>query len=410
MIQNSENKFASLKDHEEESIEYPNESTRSNIPSKSRVHFGVKDTQDLLNGTKDIQALLDVVINNFQFPKKIDYCKNFWDCNLSSEEYSNIMTERLHCFNDQEENSLVTRINGALDTLDSIESHSIKLLLEKTIENLSHSANNNIGQAGLFLLGLLFVHRPDLITPENISFDFSKRKQYAPIVAWLIQKAIYSGNISHLDPLLSTQLLDIFIDHASDPAIALCSAHLLSQAFKNQDVWRVSSQHYCKLLAVAKSTSYQIDSEKFLKIESIQNVERQIKEIINEILPKLVVSDKKDLANQLMSTFPDAPDFSCELFIKECAIPGNATFLDGWAETHLNPEKRSISKKYLAKIAPNIEEAHLHQFPVKDLLDSGEITELIVKKWELGNSSFRLIFLIGLIIIIYLLHNRYQLF
>lgn len=302
----------------------------------------------------------------------------------SKKDYDECLKKRLGCFEEKEDPDLIACIRAKLGEFDTM---NLRPLLESINETLFQPEPHGYG--GLFLLGLIVSHRPDLITPKLFSFPHEVMLKVAPSICWMIGHATTSQRIAHLDPLLSHQLLEIFLPELSNPkkestALAICAAHLIYDAFEHQKVFRAIAYHYVKLLQLIhpNSNTYR---------------DKQIADIFRTLVPKLDVVDKKDFAMQMFKQFPSAPDFACELFIKEATKEngGNASFVDGWIENHSSHKDASMN--YLTKVLKNLPENVVNKFPMEDLIKGGDLAKLTAMKVQLTNSSFRFIFIICVI-------------
>lgn len=308
---------------------------------------------------------------------------------LSVLEYEESLKKRLACFEDKEDPEIIIDIKMKISEFDTIE---LAPLLESICKTLFQPEPK--GHGGLFLIGIVVSQRPDLITPKFLSFPHETMIKIAPVVCWIVGHAVSSPTIAHLDPLLSQQLLEIFLPELtnkdkSSNAVAVCAAHLIANAFRQQNIYRASASHFAKLLTLTHS-----------KINS--NRDHHIMEVFKNIVPKIDVIDMKDFAPQMMKMFPEAPKFACDLFIYNSTIEngGNASFVDGWIEAHSTYKKASMT--YLSYVLGSLPESVVNKFPMEDLIQGDDLSKMAAMKVQLTNSSFRFIFIL---VLIWILHS-----
>ncbi|OHT09765.1 hypothetical protein TRFO_21188 [Tritrichomonas foetus] len=323
---------------------------------------------------------------------KLNFLKNFDKYSVTVLEYEEDMKKRLSCFEDKEDLLFLKRINDIIAAFDTFD---LRPLLDQIIESLNQPEPT--GHGGLFLLGIIVARRPDLITPKLLSFSHTNMTKVAPIICWIIGHATSSLTIQHLDPLLSHQLLEIFLPELlnrekSSNAVSVCAAHLIATAFAQQNVMRASAAHYVRILNLTKITKSTRD--------------KRVSSIFKRLIDKLTVVDMKDLAHQMFDIFPDAPKFACELFIQEATKKngGNASFVDGWIEAHSNHKKASM--KYLTEVLGSLPEYVVNKFPMEDLIKGGDLAKLAAMKVQLTNSSFKFIFILVIVAILYTTWNK----
>jgi len=303
----------------------------------------------------------------------------------SIADYHRFYQERLDCLKnifDVSFKELLLKIVATFEPLD------IKPLLQRIIECDIHHSSDWVGT--LLLIGTIIDHRPDLLTPELLRFPRNEFNRISPIITWVAGQALGSEKITHLDPLLSHNLLEVFLgemlsDDSDSSAVAVCATHLIVDCFKLQDVDLISASHFARLLYISK--------------KELSNRDQHISQLLNTIISDLSVSDKKDLAAQLMEVFFDAPDFICKIFIDEITRKKNATFIDGWVEcvtTHVNE-----SMRYLDAISADIPKRIVCKFPKDVLNKGGNRIRLVSIEVELTNSSFRFCFIIFLIFLLF---------
>lgn len=325
---------------------------------------------------------------------RLNFCRDFDNFKrFTPVEYEESMKKRLECFEDKKDQDLIIDIKAQISKFDTIE---LSPILESINETLLQPEPKGYG--GLFLIGIIVSQRPDLITPKLLSFPHETMIKVAPIVCWIVGHAVSSPTIAHLDPLLSHQLLEIFLPELmnkdkSSNAVAICAAHLIANSFRQQNIYRASSSHFTKLLTLTHS---RINSK----------CDRHIMEVFKSIVPKIDVIDMKDFAPQLMKMFPDAPKFACDLFIFNATREngGNASFVDGWIEAHSRYKKASMT--YLTHVLGNLPESVVNKFPMADLIKGDDLARMAAMKVQLTNSSFRFIFILVLLWIIHSVWNK----
>lgn len=371
------------------------------IDSSSNDSTGEEDDYSYLDviRNKEFSSLTELAetietLMTIKQEDKLNFCRDFDNFKrLSTVEYEESMKKRLECFEDKEDPDLIIDIKSKVSEFDTIE---LGPLLESINETLL--LPDPKGHGGLFLTGIIVSQRPDLITPKFLSFPHETMIKVAPIICWIVGHAVSSPTIAHLDPLLSHQLLEIFLPELmnkdkSSNAVAICAAHLIANSFRQQNIYRASSSHFTKLLTLTHS-----------KINSKRD--RHIMEVFKSIVPKIDVIDMKDFAPQLMKMFPDAPKFACDLFIFNATKEngGNASFVDGWIEAHSKYKKASMT--YLTHVLGNLPESVVNKFPMEDLKEGDDLARMAAMKVQLTNSSFRFIFILVLLWIIHSVWNK----
>lgn len=325
-----------------------------------------------------ISELAEAISEDFEMGAEMTDTYKTGFTNWSSKEYSENFYRRCECFKEKEHSEFMAVLRERLDVFHTIE---LRPLIDRAITDLAK--NEKTGYGILWLIGVVVSTRPDLLTSDLLCY--TPDPLVDTVISWIASKATESSSISHLDPLLSHQLLQLFLpemlnsDQERD-AMAVSSAHLVVNAFNNQKIYRVSAEHYAKLLKLVNNT-------KKTKREKL------VIDIINPIMKKLTVVDMKDFARQMMEVFPQAPPFACALFRRNTRDKkGNACFVDGWIEAHSSHKK--VSMLYLQRVFAKLPETVVNKFPMEDLKEGGDLASLAAMKLELTNSSFRLLFMV----------------
>ena len=384
------NRFASLNESKSESDDSSVQGDElPKAQSKRMVTFQANQPKQCKN-LIDLSCLVDKLVAT---PEGGTACfeHHFFDYeDYEESDYDTFMDQRSKCYKEFEDVEFVKEISNAVIVFEPLE---IRPLIDKFINSLSNGKTACFGT--LFLIGLIVSQRPDLITPEAFSFTHEKFLEVSPILSWIIYKSLQSDKITHLDPLISHQLLEIFLgtmvskEKESDPA-AICSAHLIRMAFEKQKIMRVSSKHFAHLIEISNRQSTPRDCH--------------VAHVLLPLIEKLSTIDKKALAMQLMEVFPDAPECATDVFIKEISKKGNVTFVDGWVEAHSTHQQESI--RYLNAVAGKIPEKIVCKFPKKDLRQGSNRIKLAVVQVELTNTSFRFCFIVFVALIIMYFYNR----
>ena len=348
--------------------------------------FKEKILEKQISSLIELAEVIDDVIS-IPPERKQDYKKDFEKYDCAIEKYEEALVKRLNCFDDINESDFIAKIKEQLDNFDTID---LRPLIDFVIDSLNK--NEPTGHGGLFLIGIIVNTRPDLITPKLLNLQDKNIAQVGPIVCWIVGQATLSLAIAHLDPLLSHQLIEIFLPQLMsidkiNNEISVCASHLIVRAFNGQNIMRASAAHYAKLLFLTKHTKTKRD----------KLVGRVFESKINEI----TVVDMKNLPSQIMEMFPNAPKFACEKFEFEATKKngGNASFVDGWIEAH--SKYKNVSMLYLTKVLSSLPEYVVNKFPMEDLIKGGDFAKLAAMKVQLTNSSFKFIFLCVIIGILY---------
>ena len=382
----SGNQFASLSEKESDT-------------EKSHVSFKKNENEDEneKNKTKftnlsELSNYVDSLIKNEDDEEFSNFKYDFDNFDKYDElEYENLMKKRANCFEEYDDFDAKKSILEAIATFEPLE---IKPLIENCISNLSEEKQQP-NYSLLFLIGIIVSQRPDLITPENFEFSHDDFIKFSPIFCWIFNKSLESDKISHLDPLLSHQLIEIFLDillskEKECDATAICASHLIKEAFERPKIFRISSYHFAKILKVAVRMDTPRDAH--------------VSHVLLPLIPMLSAIDKKALAANLMEEFPDAPDYATDTFLHEITKKGNVTFIDGWVEAHSSHKEASLN--YLNATAGKISDRIICKFPKEDLKKGSNRIKLAAVKVELMNTSFRFCFIAILLLIILLINNK----
>ena len=376
-----ENQFASLSENTGE-VEHPQHVKFAQYDSKQQIQF---------TKLSDLSNYVDSLINITDEEQVTKFKYHFYDFEKYNEsEYENFMNIRSKCFEEYEDLDTINNITNAIATFEPLE---IKPLIEKCILNLSKEKPTN--HSLLFLIGIIVSQRPDLITPENFEFSHEEFIKYSPILCWIFYKSLESDKIAHLDPLLSHQLIEIFLDELLSKdkecdATAICAAHLIKEAFERPKIFRISSNHFAKILKI----SVRMDTPR----------DAHVSHVLLPLITKLSAIDKKALAANLMEEFPDAPDYATDTFLHEITKKGNVTFIDGWVEAHSLHKEASLN--YLNATAGKISDRIICKFPKEDLKNGSNRIKLAAVQVELMNTSFRFCFIVILLLIILFIYNK----
>lgn len=304
------------------------------------------------------------------------------------DRFDALLQQQLSFFRESDDSALLEAMYSAASHFDPID---IQPLIARAFGGTADRSG------AVWLLTAIVQHRPDLLVPGL--FAGAVRGDCGAAVCWICGAALLSPRIAHLDPLVSHQLLELFLPvllsrDDSDGAVAVTAAHLIADAFRRQGIFRTTAAHYMKLQRVV--------------LRSKTHIDKHVAYVIQPIFKKLTVVDVKDLAQQLFINFTDAPQFACDLIVRESSKKKetNASFLDGWVEVH--PRYKETSMKYLAKVFSKIPEYAINKFPMEDLKNGGDLAALAALKIELTNASFRCIFLLFLVGVYCFLHyNRH---
>lgn len=388
------NRFADLNDATNETasiLTFEDTSSAEEPSSSSRIIKILRELNHNMNYTLNdiINALSKTTIetNGFlnltnRFPPIKDY---------EEENYKIFLNDRLTCFKYFKDTDIVDTISDIISTIEPLE---ITPLIEKCINEKKFSTTYC---TTLFLLGIIVKLRPDLITPKTFEFTTDIFLESMPIITWIIGCALQSDKIAHLDPLVSHQIIEIFLankilskESKCDEA-AICAAHLIHQSFYKQNVYRITSSHFAQLTEISLR----------------QNTPRDcyVANVLLQTIRSLSVSDKKLLAAQLLEVFPDAPISVIEIFIYEATRKTSATFVDGWVEAHATYGKESM--KYLNAVAGQVPESIICKFPKKDLRKGSNRVRLALVNRELKNTSTRVCTMCVLLLIIYWFYRRH---
>ena len=351
---------------------------------KARVEFVTSIFVSVTTIDELEEAVTKSCLDIQQFEKPWKNCKG--------EKVDAMIDEIYRFFAEHEDALFMAHLRERIMGFDTVD---LKPMLDRTIKRLEE--RDLSGFATLFLIGTIVAQRPDLVTPKLLGESHEPIAKVAPFVCWIVSRAISSSSIEHLDPLLSHNLLEFFLPRMMSgdeaDAVSLRAAPLIDDAFKGQKVYRVCSEHYVKLLKLAHKKKTGRD--------------QQVAEVLRALVKKLVVTDMKDLARQMMQEFPDAPDFACRMFVAEATKENgtNVSFVDGWVEAHGSHKK--VSMMYLGKVLRDLPEAVVNKFPMRDLREGGDLATLAAMKVELTNASFRFTFLIFLLIVAWQIHKHY---
>lgn len=353
---------------------------------KTRLEAAISVLKDVTT-IEDLEASLAKMCPDLQkFNDGWKTCKD--------DKIDSMIDEIYHFFAERQDSTFMSKVREKIMGFDTLD---LKPMLERTICLLNE--RNLTGFSSLFFIGTIVSQRPDLVTSKLLSEQPCPLSRVAPFLCWLVSRAASSSSIEHLDPLLSHNLLEFFLPKMmsrddSDTVVSLRAAKLIDNAFKGQKVYRICSEHYVKLLKLAHRRKKGLDA--------------QVAEILLPLVQKLVVTDMKDLARQMMLEFPEAPGFACRMFVEEATKENgtNVSFVDGWVEAHASHKK--VSMVYLGKILKDLPEAVVNKFPMQDLKEGGDLATLAAMKVELTNASFRFTFLIVLLIVAWQICNHYH--
>ena len=382
------NKFDSLhEDSTETSSDCgPNSGYENSITKKFEKKLEEKTIESIIDL---VEIINDILCSQFDFISNFD--KVYKEIvNLSVEKYENQLQKLFNYFRESDDYELLDAIYKVVSKFDPI---NIQPLIFNVFQAIKDKNERRIGIVWLIIS--IIQNRPDLLVPELFTVTHSQINDFGSVICWVAGEALFSQSISHLDPLMSHQLLELFLPEMLNKdetsiAISICAAHLISNAFKRQGIYRTTAAHYMKLQKLLLRTKTHRD--------------KHVSSVIYPIFKKLTVVDVKDLAQQLFINFPEAPSFGCDLILRESSKKKetSASFLDGWIEAH--PKYKTISMKYLSNVFSGLPEYAISKFPMEDLKNCGDLASLAALKLELTNASFRCIFILFLVGIYYFLH------
>ncbi|KAH0792031.1 hypothetical protein GPJ56_004040 [Histomonas meleagridis] len=389
------NRFDSLHDETKEAEEEVDQKENHQSPLVKSFLQRIENTQ--ISSITELAEIINEVVKETDQNILPDFKKFFEEKNkLSTEKYESELQKQLNFIQDKVDSEFVSSIQRVVSTFDPID---IQPLTSKLIES---STDDNLFSTGpLLLASIIIKNRPDLLIPELFTFTHSQISQVGPIICFLSGEATLSNSISHLDPLMSHQLLELFLPEllnfdVTSTNVSICSSHLIANAFNRQKIYRTTAAHYVRL------------QELLLRIKTHRD--KHVASVLFPIVKKLTVVDVKDLASQIFEIFPNAPPFACGIIIRESSKrrETSASFLDGWVEVH--SKHKEASMRYLTSVFSCLPDDFINKFPLEDLKKGGDLAYLSAMKLELSNSSFRCIFLLFLVALIYVINKRYHIF
>ncbi|EAY18177.1 hypothetical protein TVAG_122430 [Trichomonas vaginalis G3] len=389
------NRFADLTDSSNENTSILGQSTTyipDEVSGAEKIVHSLNELQTNQNYTLNdiVSKLIQVKIEVegdlsliYKFPSIKDY---------NEDKYKIFLNDRLICFKYFKDNDVVHAISDLISTIEPLE---ITPLIENCINNEKHDQTYI---ATLFLLCMIVKLRPDLITPKTFNIENEKFLESMPLITWIISCSLQSDKIAHLDPLVSHQIIDIFLNNSilskdsKYDDVAICAAHLIAQSYYKQNVYRITSSHFAQLTEISLRQTTPRDC--------------YVANVLLTTMRSLSVSDKKLLAAQLLEVFPDTHLSVIDIFKYEATRKTSATFVDGWVEAHAT--HREASMKYLCAVAGQVPERIICKFPKKDLRNGSNIVRLALVNVELKNTSTRVCTICFFLLIIYWFYKKHQ--
>jgi hypothetical protein len=128
------------------------------------------------------------------------------------------------------------------------------------------------------------------------------------------------------------------------------------------------------------------------------------------MMAQLTVVNMKEFAREMMDVFPKPSDVSCAQFAAHAqkAHGESASFVDGWLDAHKDLQTHVVSMLYLSALIGALPEDVITKFPIGDLRKCGGTGKLAARRMKLTNSSFRFMFLVSLIVLMYHLNLKYR--